>query len=314
MEKGYVIGVDGGNTKTDLTVADLDGNPIATLRKGTCSHEAFPDSYSGACRHLYAYLDELHALADIPKSSVVSAVFGLAGVDTRAQWACLDGIVFGAGYPLYQVINDSFLPIYTAGADGLGICSINGTKTVAGGIDCTGKMVQVGGLGDITGDRGGGDYIAFRVTEAAYNEIFRNGPSTALTSVVLDALDYAEPDALCAAIQGKILCSTEHRLPLIRALFHLCQDDPVAFAIVEEIAVNLANSVVGCAGHLSFPDRIPVICAGSIWQKAETPLMFERFRAHVEAGLDGRAAVALLAEAPVAGAVKWAIRNYQAAY
>ena len=38
--KKYVIGVDGGNTKTDYLLFDIEGNFIDGLRSGTCSHES----------------------------------------------------------------------------------------------------------------------------------------------------------------------------------------------------------------------------------------------------------------------------------
>ena len=38
--KKYVIGVDGGNTKTDYLLFDIEGNFIDGLRSGTYKHES----------------------------------------------------------------------------------------------------------------------------------------------------------------------------------------------------------------------------------------------------------------------------------
>lgn len=307
----YVIGVDGGNTKTDLSIADLNGTIIANLRKGTCSHEALSDSFEGAERTLRGFFDELHASTGIPKSAVASVALGLAGVDTQQQWEKLDRIVAGIGYPIHKVINDSYLSIHACSPDGTGICSINGTGAVAGGIDATGKMVQVGGLGTMTGDYGGGTYIAFKTVEVVYAHLFRNGPTTALTPKVLEILGVDDLSVIHERIAERVIETREYRLPLMQALFSLCGEDAVATEAVRFIAEELANTLIGCAGHLDFPGRIPVICAGSIWQKAETPLMLEHFCEKVQAGLHNRADITVLKETPVVGAVKWAVRLYQ---
>lgn len=39
MGKQYVIGVDGGNTKTDYFLFDIEGKLVSHLRGATCSHE-----------------------------------------------------------------------------------------------------------------------------------------------------------------------------------------------------------------------------------------------------------------------------------
>lgn len=306
----YVIGVDGGGTKTDLSIADLNGNVIAALHKGTCSHEVLPDSFAGAQRMLNEFMNELHTLSGIPPSAVVSVVMGLCGVDTQRQWRMMDDIVMRMGYPLHKVINDSYLSIYASSPDGTGICSINGTGVVTGGIDASGKMIQVGGIGSITGDCGGGSYISAKAVELAYRQLFRNGPATLLTAKVLEILEVNDLNSFHDQIVEKVIAATQYRLPLMQALFSLCDHDPVAHSSVQAIAAELANSVIGCAKQLQFKEKIHVVCAGSIWQKAETPLLFHHFCQLVQSGLNNRADIEVLRETPVVGAVKWAIHNY----
>ena len=48
--KEYILGVDGGNTKTDYFLFDLNGKYVDAIRCGTCSHEALSDSFSGTKR------------------------------------------------------------------------------------------------------------------------------------------------------------------------------------------------------------------------------------------------------------------------
>ena len=46
--KEYIIGVDGGNTKTDYFLFDIAGNFFDFYRGGTGSHEGLPDRLAGS--------------------------------------------------------------------------------------------------------------------------------------------------------------------------------------------------------------------------------------------------------------------------
>ena len=77
----YVLGVDGGNTKTDYFLFDLSGNHVDSIRKGTCSHEALRDSYAGTKRVMTEHLNELFSRNNITVDDIAGAAFGLAGAD-----------------------------------------------------------------------------------------------------------------------------------------------------------------------------------------------------------------------------------------
>ena len=54
----YILGVDGGNTKTDYYLFDIEGNFIDMYRGGTCSHEGLKDSFDGTYRVMKQVFDE----------------------------------------------------------------------------------------------------------------------------------------------------------------------------------------------------------------------------------------------------------------
>ena len=55
--KDYILGVDGGNTKTDYFLFDSEGNFVDHYRGGTCSHEGLSDSFDGTYRVLKSVFD-----------------------------------------------------------------------------------------------------------------------------------------------------------------------------------------------------------------------------------------------------------------
>ncbi len=81
----YVIGVDGGNTKTDYFLFTTDGHFVDAIRSGTCSHEALKDGYEGSYRTMNKEISTLLTNNNIQINNVVAACFGLAGVDVIEQ-------------------------------------------------------------------------------------------------------------------------------------------------------------------------------------------------------------------------------------
>ena len=77
-----VLGVDGGNTKTDYLLFDLAGNFIDGIRLGTCSHEGLPDGFDGAYRVMKESINQLLKRNNLKISDVHSAAFRLP------EWIC----------------------------------------------------------------------------------------------------------------------------------------------------------------------------------------------------------------------------------
>ncbi|NLT01446.1 MAG: N-acetylglucosamine kinase, partial [Acholeplasmataceae bacterium] len=186
--KEYIIGVDGGNTKTDYFLFDIAGNFIDFYRGGTCSHEGLHDSFAGSYRVMNEVFTNLFQRNKITIEQIKTAVFGLAGVDTPFQKAKLEEVVQMLGFTQFKVVNDSFLGIKAGTTNGYGVCSINGTGTSSGGIDLDGKNLQVGGIGAIVGDEAGGSWIARQAIRVVYDACYRFGQQTLLTEIVMKEL------------------------------------------------------------------------------------------------------------------------------
>ena len=137
-------------------------------------------------------ITELLSRNNLTPADITAAVFGLAGVDVPFQQKRLEEIVEKIGFKNYRVVNDGFLGIKAASPNGVGVCSINGTGTVTTGIDEEGNILQIGGIGYISGDEAGGSFFARRVVQAAYDEAFRFGKKTILTKIVFDALEITD--------------------------------------------------------------------------------------------------------------------------
>lgn len=303
--KKYVIGVDGGNTKTDYLLFDIEGNFIDGLRSGTCSHESPKiGGFEGAHLVMKENIELLLKQNNLSIKDIASGAFGLAGVDSPFQKEALENVVQRIGFKNFVVVNDGFLGIKAASPTGTGVCSINGTGTVNVGIDEDGNWMQVGGIGYVAGDEGGGSYLARAAVRLAFDECFRFGPSTNITRSVFEMYEIDDKKDFSNAIVGKKIDSTY----LIKALFeHANNGDLPAISVLETSGEHMARSIAGVIKELNIKEPINVILAGSVWAKATNFAMLNKFKKVVCELSNKKCNFIVLKEPPVLGAILWAL-------
>jgi N-acetylglucosamine kinase-like BadF-type ATPase len=301
----YVLGVDGGNTKTDYFLFKLNGVFVDWIRDATCSQEVV--GYEGAERILNARIRSLLKRNGLGLGDLAAGAFGLAGIDHPHQRERLLQIIANMGIPHYEADNDGFLGVVAGTSRGIGVCSINGTGTVAGGIDPRGNRLQVGGIGPLVGDDAGGTFIAHMGVRAVYDSFFRCGEPTLMAEPVFRLLGIADKSRLMEAIGG-----LEHELgstEMTRTVFSAASaGDGPALAILDQVGLQLAKTTAGCALNLRFGSAIEIVLAGSVWQKAECPALFEVYKRRMQAFLPDRGLLYhVLSVPPATGAVLWAM-------
>lgn len=305
----YVLGVDGGNSKTEYFLFTTNGRMVDGLREGTCSHERFPGAYEDSKQVIGRAIHALLTRNGLGMSNLSAAAFGLAGADHPHQKDNLNRILRELGLPRFEMDNDGFLGVKAGCREGYGVCSINGSGHVCAGIGEDGRRVQIGGVGaDLSGDEAGGHYLAIRAVRRAYDELFRVGDKTALTPAVLSLLDVSDPDNL---LQTVSLLEAEGCLPtvaLLRTLFEACgAGDAVAQAVVRDCAEATAQSTLGCLHRLRFQREVTIVQAGSIWAKAESPLLSQWYQETVAKRAPIPCRFHILLEPPATGAALWAL-------
>ncbi len=306
--KEYIIGVDGGNTKTDYFLFDTAGNFIDFYRGGTCSHEGLQDSFTGSYRVMNGVFSNLLTKNNISIQQIKTAVFGLAGVDTPFQKSKLEEVVQMLGFNNFKVVNDSFLGIKAGTTKGYGVCSINGTGTSSGGIDLDGKDLQVGGIGAIVGDEAGGSWIARQAIRAVYDAAYRFGPETLLTEIVMRELGVNDKYYLMEAISSNLTQRKINLTTLTIAVFECANNnDIVAIQILKNMADNLARSAGGCIINLHFPEEVDVVLAGSVWVKGSCPILIKEFTKKINEYTNKKCNIITLNVPPATGAIVWAL-------
>lgn len=308
MEKNYIVGVDGGNSKTDYFLFDTGGNFVDHLKAGTCSHERFADGYAGAHRVMDTHIRQLLGRNQLTIDAVAAGAFGLAGADIPSQKSRLCQVVERIGFSHYALDNDSFLGIKAGSVKGYGVCSINGSGTVTGGISPSGARLQVGGVGELSGDEAGGFYLARRILRTVYDAFYRMGPPTAITAPVMELLQLKKKEQLIECVLEGALKRSLPVTALMKIMFSEADGgDPAARAIIEHTARQLACSTAGCIANLDFDREVDVILAGSVWLKAESPLLLNHYKEQLAVLTWHDCHCRLLEHPPAIGAVLWAL-------
>lgn len=312
MEKQYIIGVDGGGTKTDYLLFTTSGKKVDALRVGTRSHEMLPGGFLEVEETILSDLAMLLNRNSIHNKQIVAAAFGMAGIDTPGQHAKLSAILEKVGFEQCVIANDSVLGIKAGCSSGVGICSINGTGTAVTGINEKGEVLQVGGIGYTTGDSAGGSFIASLALRAVYDYYFRCGAPTCMSEQIMRLFEIHEPIELMNVISEKFYEDRRWDLPILNLLFEAANaEDQVAVGIVRNTALQLAKSVAGCIKALGSPGTPEVILAGSVWVKSNCPLLTDHFKECVYQLCGKKIEPMHLKVIPAAGAVIWALELAQ---
>ena len=301
----YVLGIDGGNTKTDYILYTTDGRFAGLKRMPTCSHEQLPGGFDDVRVTLSRHLEELYSLWGFTVKDLECAAFGLAGCDTQTQQKILLDIILSLGFKDAVVANDGILGIKAVSPDGTGVCAINGAGTVIAGIDAKGRTMQVGGLGMMTDDRAGGGYITRKAVAAVYAYHFRNGPARVLTEPVLKAMNLPAPADLHEAISRpetyKSSMDNVNRAVDETAI----KGDKTARDLFHEAGINVADGVTGLIKAMDLKEPVRIVLGGSMWSEIKYTGLISSFKERISADSE----ITLLNAPPAVGAVIWALQR-----
>jgi N-acetylglucosamine kinase-like BadF-type ATPase len=301
----YLLGVDGGNTKTDYLLCLEDGTFVDVYRAGSASHEHFEDGYDGMERVMREQLGVILNRNNIKPGDIAAGGFGLAGADMPSQIEELTRRVKKIGFTKFTVANDGILGVKATSECGAGLCVVNGTGTVVLGIDKDGKILQVSGVGEMSGDMAGGGYAMRQIMLGLYSYYFRCGINSGLFPQLLELLNTAPEDLIVTVSDYQLLYRNTKSI-LQMADKEAQKGDPFAKRVFDDMGVVMGHSAAGCIRLLRYDDNVDIVLVGSIWHKIAYGGMKEIFRKTVE-DLTGKTITLLPLNAPAAvGGVLWA--------
>jgi N-acetylglucosamine kinase-like BadF-type ATPase len=195
----YVLGVDGGGTKTTAIVLDRDGAVLGRGQAGPSNRYAVGDATAG--EELRRAIQAALQSASVTSADVRTICLGMAGADRPGDAAAVAAMVRGVlPASAVQVHNDAVIAL--AGGVGrlYGVVLIAGTGAIAYGVDAHGHSRRASGWGHLLGDEGSGHDIGLRALRAVLRAHDGRGPATALTSLVLSAWKLDRPENLIGLV------------------------------------------------------------------------------------------------------------------
>ena len=178
-----VLGVDGGNSKTELVVATLQGEPVSYLRgPGSNSHTVGPARTA-------AFLAELVAGAELA-TPVVQGTFYLCGADIPADFAVLTAALEQEPWVDRAAVDNDIFALLRAGTDDAdAVAVVCGAGINCAGRSSEGRVARYPSLGWESGDWGGSVMLGRDVLFLAARGEDGRGEPTILAQVLREHFD-----------------------------------------------------------------------------------------------------------------------------
>lgn len=259
----YLIGIDGGGTKTLALLADAEGQILARGSAGTANYHSV--GARQACSALDAALADLFEASGLPPQPVRALVLGLAGVDRPEDRAVFEEWARGRQFAgRFLIANDAELVLAAGTPANWGVALICGTGSISYGRDPIGRTARAGGWGYLLGDEGSGFAVGLAALHAVARAADGRGPATTLTGLVLEHWSLAAPAALFHRVYQE-----DAGPSVIAALAPLVEQaatggDSVAEAILTEAARELALAIVTVVHRLGLAGPVPCALAGGM--------------------------------------------------
>jgi glucosamine kinase len=187
-KKQFVIGMDGGATKTAAMLSDLNGNVLAEETSGPSNPQVVGFEKVGEV--IVGLVEELSDRAGCKPSDIVSLVAGLAGAGRDGDKDQVKTAIASeskkrkAATGLVTIESDGRIALEGAFKGKAGIIIIAGTGSFALAKDHKGMTHRAGGWGRVLGDEGSGYTIGRDGLNAVTKHMDGRGKPTKLTELV----------------------------------------------------------------------------------------------------------------------------------
>jgi N-acetylglucosamine kinase-like BadF-type ATPase len=297
-----VLAVDGGNSKIDAVLLTAKGEVLGSARGQGASFG--PDDHDHSVAVLAATVREARERAGIaPGVEPVAriGVFCMAGVDLPADDRRIAKALARLGLAEELIVRNDTFAVLRAGSErdwGIGI--VCGSGLNCSGVGPDGRIVRYAALGLISGDEGGGGWLADMAIGSAVRGRDGRGQRTAMEKAIPAHFRLRSPLAVVEAFHtGRLNGAQLVDVPPI--VFRCAADgDAVAGELVDALADEVVGMGASAIRRLRLTRRdVEIILGGGVFRGGDP-----RFMSRVRGGLLAVAPDAVIkpfAGPPVAG-------------
>ncbi len=310
----YYIGVDGGGTKTAYALFDEDKKIVAMVKGPGSNHENMEGSFDEAADIIWDGIKNLVKEAGISLKDVSFTLMGLAGIDHQFQHDEMQKRLLDYGLENFEIYNDGFI-VVKAGSTGPAAIGFNcGTGTCCNAIDSDGKMLQLAGLAEYSGDVGNGHWIATQTYKSVYDDVYLGLRKTAVTKMVFDEYKLrSKEDFLALVSKFEEEDADTFIMRLIDFFFDAAKlGDKVVLDIIDEMAVRGAALITAHLNTLNFKDEVvEVVLSGSIHTKLPSEIYLRALMDKAIEASGRKLNFIKLTQPPVTGCINWIFQQYK---
>ena len=268
----YVLGIDGGGTKTVGLLCGLNGKVFSKVTVGPTNPNSL--GYETVEKEIKRLIETLHSQTP-DKFKFISSVFaGMSGVDREDDKERMIQL-FHKYLPErchIQVDNDAVNALYSGTFGKPGVVNISGTGAITFGINEQKVRTRVGGWGFLLGDPGSGYSIGNRALKAVFDEYDGFGEKTILSSTILNFLNLEKTTDLISVIYD-LKKSRQTIASLSRLVVQAAEEgDITGKEILHQAGVEMGTSIRRLILKLYKDERnqeIPIVLAGGIYNNSE---------------------------------------------
>jgi N-acetylglucosamine kinase-like BadF-type ATPase len=261
----YVIGVEGGGTKTNAALADENG--IIKYRSTSGPSNFLIVGLEKACENIISGLEKCISDSGIPKSDIPVIMLGLTGagraLDQNNMKNAFKEYSSKNGYLFNDILvdSDARISLEAAFPNKPGMIIIAGTGSIMFGKDGDGNLFRVGGWGRILGDEGSGLYIGKKGLMAVVRQIDGRGEITLISEIISNKHNLNSLETIVKAVYTDNFDIAS----LAPSVFEAAEkNDKIALSILDDAAEELCLHIKTMIKKIKFENKIGISFVGSI--------------------------------------------------
>lgn len=266
----YVLGIDGGATKTLAAVLDLGERVLHLGHAGPSNEDAVGARL--AVKAILDATDQALAGASIAHVQLAAAVVAVAGTDT----ASIDRHLHDTRSDHWIVVNDVVSAWATATGAKPGVGVISGTGSNVFGVGgphgpegWVGRTWRAGGWGHLLGDEGSGYWLGAQSIVAALHDRDGSGPPTALSDAAIEFFRTPSIEALAASVYTTPLTKGEVAAFAVETSRLAHSGDAVARDLFARAAALLGEQIRAVIANTGLSGEFPIGLIGSAFRAGE---------------------------------------------
>ena len=270
----YVLGLDGGGTKTVAVLVEDSGRVLARAQGDSSNYQVIGGEKLGQV--IRDVTEEILHQANLKGQQLDHLYAGLAGAGRPADREAIHSIITRQNLARTVTVDtDAAAALSGAFAGGPGIIVISGTGAICFGKSSSDVVYRCGGWGYLLGDEGSGYYIGQQAIMAALKDLDGRGMATSLRAMIEQKYSLSSIDLIISQIySGKIDRSEIAGLtPAVFAEYE--KGDNASQIIIETAGCEIGKIVAAVSRRMGLAgEQAQVALIGSVFKQRHILLPF----------------------------------------